>query len=471
MMPASIRARLTLWYAGSVAVTMAAYAAGILLATQASVDAVIDEGLRLRLLGAQALLERYDPSVSLAETQEEFAEHADVGTGGDLVQVAGKAGRWLFRPPSMARYGLPAPAPGRQLPAFETLTRAGVRLRVVSGEVALGGVIYTLQLAAPVADADAILDRLEWVLVASIPLVLGVASAGGYWISRRALAPVDAITLAAQSISEHNLSRRLASPDTGDELQRLTVTFNQMIERLEAAFTRITQFTADASHELRTPVAVVRTTAELSLRRQRDDPQYRDALVQILDEAKRMTAVIDSLMTLARVDSGVDAPRTEAGDVAALVRQACARSEPLARAKPVHLELGVDGPAMVKADAAMLERLFLSLIDNAIKYTPAGGRVSVGTRRDESWVVVTVRDTGIGIAAEDLPFVFDRFYRADKARSREAGGAGLGLSIARWIVEAHGGSISVESTVGQGSVFEVRLPPLSRSVLNETNVS
>lgn len=459
-MPASIRARLTIWYAGSVAVTMAAYAVGILLATQASVNAVIDEGLRLRLLGAQALLERYDPRVSLAQTQEEFAEHSEVGTGGDLVQVADDTGRWLFRPASMVRYGLSALGPGRPLPRFETQTLAGVPLRTVSAAISVGGVSYTIQLAAPVADADAILRRLRWTLLASIPLVLGVASVGGYWMSRTALAPVDAIARAAQSIGEHNLSSRLASPHTGDELQRLTVTFNQMIERLEASFTRITQFTADASHELRTPVAVVRTTAELSLRRERNDPEYRDALVQILDEAKRMTGVIDSLMTLARVDSGVDAPRTEAVDVLALVRQACTRSEPLARAKPVHLEMSIDGAEMVQADSAMLARLFLSLLDNAIKYTPAGGRVSVSARREPMFVVVTVRDTGIGIAPDDLSLVFDRFYRADKARSREAGGAGLGLSIARWIAEAHGGSIRVESVVGQGSVFEVRLRPL-----------
>jgi heavy metal sensor kinase len=459
-MPASIRARLTLWYAGSVAVTMAAYAAGILLATQASVDAVIDEGLRLRLLGAQALLERYDPSVSLAETQEEFAEHADVGTGGDLVQVADEAGRWLFRPPSMARYGLAAPDPGRQLPAFETLTRAGVRLRVVSGEVALGRLTYTLQLAAPVADADAILDRLEWILVASIPLVLGVASAGGYWISRRALAPVDAITVAAQSISEHNLSQRLASPETGDELQRLTVTFNQMIERLEAAFSRITQFTADASHELRTPVALVRTTAELSLRRERDDPHYREALAQILDESVRMTTLIESLLTLARIDSRVDAPRKTRVDLAALVRQVCARAEPLARARSIELDVEIEDVAWLCADPALLERLFLSLVDNAIKYTPAAGHLQVRMRADVAAFAVSIRDTGVGIADHDLPLVFDRFYRADRARSRAAGGAGLGLSIARWIAEAHGGSIRAESVVGHGSVFEVRLPPL-----------
>jgi heavy metal sensor kinase len=310
-----------------------------------------------------------------------------------------------------------------------------------------------------VAEAYDILRRFQWVLLASIPLVLAVASAGGYWMSRRALAPVDEITRAAQAVSEHNLSSRLVIPQAADELQRLSVTFNLMLGRLEASFKRITQFTADASHELRTPVALVRTTAERSLRRQRDNPEYREALDQILDEAKRMSAIIESLMTLARVDSGAETLNPQIVDLASFVRDACSRSEPLAQSKQVQFERAIpDVSIPVSGDAGALQRLFLILIDNAIKYTPANGRVRVDLKTESDVVVATIEDTGMGISKEDLPFIFDRFYRADKARSREAGGAGLGLSIARWIADAHHATIRVESTLGTGSRFEVRIP-------------
>jgi heavy metal sensor kinase len=425
---------------------------------RAGVDAVLDEELRARFVGVQRFMERYDPRVSLERMQDEFREHAGLRPGGDLLQVSDERGQWLFRSTSIGAYEIDTPGPNAGAPRFETLDANGGRLRVLSAAFTVSGRVYTAQLAAPVAEAYDILRRFQWVLLTSIPLVLVVASLGGYWMSRRALAPVDAITQAAQSVGEHNLSSRLAIPPAADELQRLTVTFNQMLGRLETSFKRITQFTADASHELRTPVALVRTTAEVSLRRDRDNPEYRDALDQILDEAKRMTGIIDSLMTLARVDSGAEVLRSENVDVALLVRDACTRSELLTQAKQIHLETDLPGPVVVHGDAAMLQRLFLSLIDNAIKYTPPSGRVQVSMRTEAADLVVTVQDTGIGISKEDLPFIYDRFYRADKVRSREVGSAGLGLSIARWIAEAHRGSVRAESALGEGSVFEVRIP-------------
>jgi len=272
-------------------------------------------------------------------------------------------------------------------------------------------------------------------------------------MSRRALAPVDEITRAARLVSEHNLSSRLAIPSAPDELQRLTLTFNEMLGRLEAAFKRMTQFTADASHELRTPVALVRTAAQLALRRERGDPKYREALGQVLEEATRMTGLIESLMTLARVDSGADTLNFVTLDITMLVREACRRSDPLAQAKGIQLDRTLPAPVFVNADANALQRLFLILIDNAVKYTVTGGRIRVEIESKGDHVIVSVRDTGIGIPAEDRALIFDRFYRVDKARSREAGGAGLGLSIAKWIADAHHGSIRVESTPGEGSTF------------------
>jgi signal transduction histidine kinase len=265
---------------------------------------------------------------------------------------------------------------------------------------------------------------------------------------------VDAITSTARSIGEHNLSRRLQIPRTGDELQRLSETFNQMMDRLEAAFKRITQFTADASHELRTPVALMRTAAELSLRRQRNEADYKEALSQILEEAERMSVLIESLMTLARMDSGSETLNLKRVDLASILRGVCTQSETLAESKQIRFQYDLPAEAVpVDADELAIRRLFLILIDNAIKYTAAGGLVHVKLETDGRHAVVEVGDTGIGIPNEDIPHIFERFFRADKARSREIG-AGLGLSIARWIADVHNANIEVDSILGAGSCFK-----------------
>src|SRR2546428_263395 len=232
-----------------------------------------------------------------------------------------------------------------------------------------------------------------------------------------------------------------------------------MLERLESAFKRISQFTADASHELRTPVALMRTTAELSLRKPRPEAEYREALTQILRELETTSALVEKLMLLARADSGVEALQFAPLDLAENLREACRQGHTLAQAKQISLQEQIaNRPVIVEGDAHALQRLFLILIDNAVKYTPAEGRVTASLTDTNGFAVAEIRDTGIGIATVDLPHIFERFYRADKARSREMGGVGLGLSIGRWIAEAHGGAIEVESTPSQGSVFRVRLP-------------
>jgi heavy metal sensor kinase len=295
--------------------------------------------------------------------------------------------------------------------------------------------------------------------MASIPPVLLLAGAAGYWISRRALAPVDAIAEAARSTTAHDLARRLELPGAADELQRLTVTFNEMLARLQASFTQVTRFTADASHELRTPVALVRSTAELTLRHPRDAQEYREALTEILNEAERMSGLIANLLTLARVDAGSETLTFETVDVGSLLRHASSRCEPLAHAKQISIERSIgDQSILVRGDPRAFERLFVILIDNAVRYTPEGGRVRVAAKAVHDDAVITVADTGIGIPPEEIPLIFERFYRVDPARSRDLGGAGLGLSIARWIGEAHRASIHVDSTPGRGSVFEVRIP-------------
>jgi signal transduction histidine kinase len=291
-----------------------------------------------------------------------------------------------------------------------------------------------------------------------IPLLILGASLGGYWLSRRALAPVDRIIADSRSIGHHNLSRRLMIPKSGDELQRLSETLNEMIARLETAFQQIARFTADASHELRSPVAFIRARAEIALLKPRCAETYRAAVEDMYGEATRMTELIENLLTLARADSGASQLAMVPIDLREPIRLAATHGQSLAEGKGVSFSSKVpDSPVPVLGDATALRRLSLILIENAVKYTPARGRVDVGLAATGTSVVLTVRDTGIGIAEEDLERIFERFYRSDKARQRDSGGTGLGLSIARWIAEVHRAQLEVQSELGFGSTFLVRL--------------
>jgi signal transduction histidine kinase len=270
---------------------------------------------------------------------------------------------------------------------------------------------------------------------------------------------VARITEDARAITESNLSARLAVPDSRDELQQLSETLNDMLERIEQSFTSTRQFTADASHELRAPMTLIHTAAEYSLRRERSREDLLESLRKILRESQRTTAIIDDLLLLARGDAGKDPAGLEVVDVVPALREAAEQGSAMGAATNVHVLLLLEADALpVRANEARLRRLLLILLDNAVKYTPAGGRVTLAARRDAQEVLISVADTGAGIAPEDLPHVFERFWRADKVRSREGGGAGLGLAIARQIAELHGARLDVGSEPGRGSIFSVRLP-------------
>src|SRR5262245_59226818 len=377
MRPASIRARLTLWYLAVQALSFAAFGIGIFFVVRGSVHAAIDEDLRQRLQGIRRFMDRVGPNFTEEDLSDELREHSGLRPGGDLLQVSDAQGNWIFRSASIRKYDIPRPSQDPAAPRYETQVVPAVAFRIASAVFGVPGTTYAVQLAAPLAQVSDVLQQLQWLLILSIPLVLILASLGGYWMSRRALAPVDAITSTARSISEHSLSRRLATLKTGDELQRLAETFNQMMDRLEAAFRRISQFTADASHELRTPTALIRTTAELSLRRARENTEYREALTQVLQEANRMGLLIDSLMTLARMDSGAETLGFTEVDITAVFGEASSAGQPLANSKYIQFDRAIPNtPIFVNGDAHALRRLFLILIDNAVKYTPSGGRLS-----------------------------------------------------------------------------------------------
>ena len=457
----SIGFRLAAWYFLVLGSGLGAFSIIAWFAMRSSIYHAVDDELRDRVRGVAKFMDVQTGSLSIPEIRDEFREHSVLGPGGDLFQVCDEDGQWLYRSVPLETNNVPIVKPGAlTTPNFETLRVQGRSLRFYSRRIEVNGKPYTVQVAAPMQEAFEAMDRFRLLLLFAAPLLLVAASAGGYWLSTRALSPVDAISRAAQRISIENLSDRLPVSQTGDQLQRLSETLNAMFARLDAAVRRITQFTADASHELRAPVSLIRTTAEVAvLRNDRTANEYFEALQEILEESERTSQVVDSLMLLARADSGVETLESADADACIIAREAADQGEKLARNRGLAFSAGLPGvPVGIQADAAAMRRALLILLDNAAKYTPTNGSIRMDLETSNGFAVVSVSDSGIGISETDLPHIFDRFWRADKARSREEGGAGLGLSIAKWIIEMHRGSIEVRSVLGKGSTFYVRVP-------------
>jgi len=306
-------------------------------------------------------------------------------------------------------------------------------------------------------EIDEALADLERTLLIAIPLTLVVAGAGGVFLAGRALKPVDQIARTALEIEGRDLSQRIPVT-TKDELGRLASTLNQMIERLEKAFKRQQQFTGDASHELRTPLAVIEAESTLALGKQRSADEYRQSLETVSQEAKHMSGIIDRLLTLARADSGSERLMFEEVDLRGLLTDLRSEVDVLVRDKGLELQLNRVDSVTVMGDRGRLRQLLLNLLDNAIRYTSAGGTISLSAGTEDQMAVIAISDTGIGIPEDALPSIFERFYRVDKARSRADGGSGLGLAICKHIAEDHGGRMEVESRVDKGSTFRVLLP-------------
>jgi len=446
----SIGVRLAAWYAVAFCAALLALGSAVWFTVRQSLYDAVDDSLRDRARGIERFLDDHEARLGQPEVQEEFLAH------GDLFRVFDQDGRWIHTTAKLQ--DLPPPMLDA-VAGSETAQLGGAPLRLLTDSVALDGRRYVVQVAAPLDEIQRGFTRALWILLPMLPLVLALASVGGYWMSRRALTPVDAIARTARSLSADTLSQRLVVPRTGDELERLSTTLNDMLARLESAFTKIARFTADASHELRTPLALIRTTAEVALRGSQPPAELRSALEQVIAEVERTSHLVENLLLIAKADSGEAQLQRRPVDLVQSVGEACAQASVLARVKGIELETRLpDAAIWITGDAAALRRLFLILLDNAVKYTPAGGRSEVSLTARGSSIVGSVSDTGIGIPPADLPHVFDRFYRVDRARSREQGGAGLGLAIGRWIAEAHGGTLTVHSALDRGSTFSVELP-------------
>jgi heavy metal sensor kinase len=456
----SIRVRLAAWYFVSLASMLALFAVGAWVGMRASMRAAVDRDLDQRIRDVRQFTAQ-ELSLGEAELLEELQEHSLLGLGGGLLQMSDANGRVLFRSGRLkdAQLDLIQPPPGNLDTHFASRAAGNEPVRVAARIVQVNGRHFLIQVAEPMSQFNESLARFEGILLVLAPCFLLLATAGGFWIARRALAPVDRITNDARAIRSGNLSARLAMPRVRDELGRLTETLNEMLDRIEADVKRIVQFTADASHELRAPLTLIHTAAEFSLRRERSREELVDAMRKIMRESQRTSRLVDDLLLLARADSQADALRLAPTDVSSTGREAAELAASLAQAKNIEISSEIPPEAVVMdGDEKLLEQLWLILLDNAVKYTPEGGQIRFAMRSVNSHLETIVRDTGIGIAANDLPHVYDRFWRADKVRSRAAGGAGLGLAIARWIVQTHRGDIVIDSELGRGSEVKVRLP-------------
>jgi signal transduction histidine kinase len=315
-----------------------------------------------------------------------------------------------------------------------------------------------LMAGAPEAGNLVVMANFLWGLFASVPIVLLASSAAGYWVSRRALKPVDAITSTARTISIGNISERVPVPTTGDELQRLSETCNAMLDRLEASVNQIKRFTADASHELRGPLAFTRTVAEIAIKNPRTDQNSRRAFQDIVDEVASAALLLDDMLTLARTDClPVSLPKSVV-DLGEVLQEVCVMAHPIATQQSLTLKSSyIPDTYPVLGDAASLKRMIWILLDNAMKYSRPGGTVEVLMTKKSEQICLVVRDDGIGISTTDLPFIFERFYRADPSRGIVEG-SGLGLAIAKWIAETQRAQLSVASEVDCGSSFKIQIP-------------
>ena len=452
----SFRVRVTLWYVAWVAVLLVALALAIYFVVRGTLNESLRENLEQRLAGARATLRFEDDAATLSDLRSALADDDSfarlLSSQGDVLDSDGRFADQL--PVDTAR--LTAALDGRsgryriEGPGEPYLaTIVPVRSRG-------GAVIAALEVGVSRGDTDEALDTLLIVLLIAVPTTIVVAGGGGLLIARRALRPIRDMTDLANEISADELDRRIDYAGPPDELGQLAQTLDSMLDRLEASFEQQRRFTADAAHELRTPLTAIRGQIDVALRRERSPGEYRDVLQRVGGQSERLTQLVESLLLLARA-AGQLALETGAVELSAIVADSVAAHQGEAAERGVALTKNT-GRETVAADPALLRLLIDNLLRNALAVTPSGGSVMVRTGSEPDTVLITVTDTGPGIPEADLERIFDRFYRVQAARSRQDGGAGLGLAICRTIAEAHGGSIGARNRDEGGAEFAVRLP-------------
>jgi two-component system, OmpR family, sensor kinase len=490
--PPSIRVQLTLWFILVFTVLMLLFGMVFYVNLRKSLQTSFDTSLELRtqqiaagineekgtitiqdVTGALPGLVDPDstnvigaplPSPLPTSTPGPKETHADVDLGA-LVRILNARGEVVYVTPAFLALNIPSISVARPLHgnAWEGTVTAqnGETVRLYSAALVDNGTVYgVVQVGEPLAPLGQTLRSVAIELLLIVPFVLLLGTIGSYWLAAHAFAPIKRLTRIAKRIEAGDLHERVPVSRSKDEVQSLALTFNEMIERLDKAFKRQRRFVADASHELRTPVAAIRSMTDVVLAQSApvEPEEYQAVLRDVNAEAERLGHLINDLLALARTDENLVLLEREPVRLDLLVADVAATTEPLAAERGITMEALAHEPATVLGDEVRLIQVIMNLIDNALTYTNAGGKVTLEVRVKNTSAILTVCDTGIGIAPEHLEHIFERFYRVDPARSRAAGGIGLGLAIVEWIVHAHGGKITVASEVGQGTTFNVMLP-------------
>jgi two-component system, OmpR family, heavy metal sensor histidine kinase CusS len=464
----SIGVRLMLWYLAIFALGELVFGAGMWFILRQNLYDLVDDGIESQVDDVKSFLEAQKKDMTIAKLREEVDETYSIEHSGDYLALYDENGETVYQSAVLqAHPSVLLPPDQVKRPLNRSRRIDDKPFRFFFQRLSVNGHVFTVEMGAPAEDAVETLHLFRNYLLMFAPLLLIVAAGVGYWMSRRALSPVDELVRTARDVSGVNLSSRLQKLETGDELQRLSDTLNEMLDRIEAAFLRVTQFTADASHELRTPVSLIRTEAELALRRSRGEAEYQEALRHILLESERTTMLLEQLLSLARADSGRETLQMQPVDLRSLLRGVVDSWQQVAAIRGLNFSANIDDrESFVMGDETLLHRLADILLDNAFKFTPVAGSVELSLASKGDNLRLTVQDSGVGIPQDEQSKIFERFYRVDKAHSRALGGAGLGLSIAQWIASQHRGSITVESNPGEGAAFRVDLPKIAAPVAN-----
>ena len=451
----TIRARLTGWYAAVLTAMMIVYAAATFIAVRHEFLEQLDERLHDDFEAAEARLTRTaDGRVAWAPD----AHHDPHDDEARVYEVWSATGKQIHRS------GAAAPLPPIALTStsssyrYETVVATGERWRTIAAPLGVGGHNVILRVSRSEERVREELSEVLAVLILGLPLVVALAGVGGYILARRALAPIDHLASEAQRITADRLHERLTVPNQRDEIGRLTAVINDTFARLDASFDQLRRFTADSSHELRTPLAVVRSIGEAAVAQRRTPAEYEEAIGSMLEEVDRMSNLVDTLLRLSHGDAGTIRLTCERVDLGQLAQDAAASLGILAEERNQTITVQAAEAVVAPVDRLVLREAVTNVLDNAIKYSPPGSAITLRIERAADQGVLVVADQGPGIPVEHRDRIFHRFFRVDEARSRDGGGAGLGLAIAKWAVEMHGGRITVDDRAGGGSEFRIALP-------------